>query len=84
MFGKFEKYLAAENLWLRSQLEKSQERIDRLTEALAKKNELSLVMPQTPVQMPEFVGHHPLEKSPGWFDHRSAPSVKNNSGGTTK
>jgi hypothetical protein len=53
----------------REDLRKSQERIDRLCEALSRKEGLSLVMPQAP--MPTV-----LEKSPGWFDVKPIPVIQ--------
>ena len=85
MFSRYTKALAAEVLWLRSQLEKDRERIDRLTEALAKKSELNLVMPQAP--LPNFsTGHVEREKSSGWFDTKppSPPARPKTSGGNVK
>lgn len=87
MFGptRIEKALAAEVLFLREQLVKSQERCDRLTEALSRKNDIPLVMPQTPIQMPSHVGHEPLERSDTWFGVKQSPVIqKQNSGGFAK
>lgn len=85
MFGRVEKALAAEVLFLREQLVRANERCDRLTEALARKNDLQLVMPQTPVQMPAHVGHQPLEKSEQWYGTKYSPVIqKENSGGFAK
>lgn len=88
-FSRYSKALAAEVLWLRSQLEKDRERIDRLTEALAKKNDLNIVMPQAPLPV-YSTGHIEKEKSSGWFDTKppvSPVSPRNsaqNSGGNSK
>lgn len=88
MFGpsRIEKALAAEVEYLRHLLERAHERIDRLTEAVSHKSDIPLVMPQTPVNLPEFVGHQPLEKSAGWFDKHAIPALppKKPSGGSSK
>ena len=85
--SKIEKALALEVEWLRRQLEKKDERIDRLTEALAKIAEVPLVMPQTPEPLTTHVRRaaqaQVIEKSSGWFDTKPAP-VTQNSGGNHK
>lgn len=85
MFSRYTKSLAAEVLWLRTQLEKDRERIDRLTEALAKKNDLNIVMPQA--ALPVYAtGHIEKEKSSGWFDMKPpvSPVSPKTSGGNSK
>lgn len=64
--------LAKEVEWLRRQLEKSQERIDRLTEAVARKEGTPIYMPQA--ELPKFVSNAP-EKSPGWWDQKPAQII---------
>jgi hypothetical protein len=54
-------------LWMRQELSRSQERCDRLTEALAQKSGIDLVMPQPSPQ--------PLEPSPGWWDKKRISPV---------
>jgi hypothetical protein len=56
----------------REDLRKANERIDRLTEALARKSDVSLFMPQAPI--PEL-RQHVLEKSSGWFDNKPIPVI---------
>jgi len=54
----------------RAQLAKDRERIDRLTEALARKEQVPLVMPQaTCVAVYPFGGTPQItERSSGWYD----------------
>lgn len=49
-------------------LRKAYERIDRLTEAIAHKQNIPIVMPQA--ELPKFVPAITLERSPGWFDNK--------------
>lgn len=58
------KVLSEELAAKRAELAKANERIDRLTEALARKAEIPLYMPQAPISELQ----HALEKSSGWFD----------------
>lgn len=56
------------------QLRKANERIDRLVEALASKQNIPLVMPQA--ELPRFQpAPEPLEKIPGWFDNKPIPKI---------
>lgn len=54
-------------------LRKAYERIDRLTEALAHKREIPLIMPQA--ELPRFQPAPVLEKSSGWFDNKPVPKI---------
>ena len=55
-------------------LRKANERIDRLVEALAAKQNIPLVMPQA--ELPRFkAAPEPLEKIPGWFDNKPIPKI---------
>jgi hypothetical protein len=54
-------------LWKDEQLKKANERIDRLVEALAAKQNIPLIMPQA--ELPQFKPAPVLEKIPGHFDY---------------
>jgi hypothetical protein len=55
-------------------LRKAYERIDRLVEALAVKQNIPLIMPQA--ELPRFKpAPEPLEKIPGWFDNKPLPQI---------
>jgi hypothetical protein len=55
-------------------LRKAYERIDRLTEGIAAKQQFPLIMPQA--ELPKFAPVKELEKIPGYFDlkPKTAPS----------
>jgi len=57
------------------ELRKSHERIDRLVEALAVKQNIPLIMPQA--ELPRFkpAPVESLEKIPGWFDNKPIPKI---------
>lgn len=67
------KLLEAEMQAKREDLRKAHERIDRLTEALARKHEVSLAMPVA--ERPA-----PMEIIPasGWFDNKPLPKIQEN------
>lgn len=78
--AKLFKQLRDENMYLKTQLRDAQERLDRMTEALAAKAGVTLTMPVHRDQ--------PLEPAIGWFDTKpvvkSRPeSARMPSGGTT-
>jgi hypothetical protein len=54
----------------REQLAKERERVDRLTEAVARKEQVPLVMPQAPSVAVYPKGTQSLEKGSGYFDVR--------------
>jgi len=67
----------------RFDLRKANERIDRLTEAVAKRNDLQIVMPQTQLPQVYAAPSKEIEKGSGWFDTRPAvPPVAPKSGGS--
>ncbi len=53
-------------------LRRANERIDRLTEAMASKQHIPLIMPQA--ELPKFQAAPTLEKSSGWFDNKPIPA----------
>lgn len=55
------------------QLARASERIDRLTEALAQKQHIPLIMPQA--ELSKFYPAPTLEKSSGWFDNKPIPKI---------
>jgi hypothetical protein len=62
------------------QLRKAHERIDRLTESLAAKQHIPLIMPQA--ELPRFQPAVILEKGSGYFDMK--PILPNNSASGAK
>ena len=52
-------------------LQRSYERIDRLTEALSASKHIPLIMPQA--ELPKFERVKELEKIPGYFDTKPYP-----------
>jgi len=68
----------AEEQFLRSTIEQKtrelrehQERIDRLVEALTRKEGHAVRMPS--IHLPEFDDKKPAEKGSGWFDMKASP-----------
>jgi hypothetical protein len=70
----------------REDLRMAHERIDRLTEALSKREQIPLIMPQTVHPIPQnALPSFGLENSPGWFDvRRPVPPTPPKVGGNSK
>lgn len=86
MIFRTAKSYEAEILWLRAQLERAHERIDRLTEGLARKNGGELIMPQAPLPRFDPGPYREKEKSSGWWDtvKPTPPASPKTSGGKSK
>lgn len=70
--------LQSELEFLRAEAKRDKERLDRLVEALSRKQNLPVVMPQA--ELPRFEPAKVLEKSSGWFDNKPLPKVTSPTG----
>lgn len=74
-FSRVEKALAREVEFLRRQLELDRARIDKLTEALASRNQIPLIMPQQDLPKFEAAPVRAIEPGSGYFDTKEFPAV---------
>lgn len=54
-------------------IQRAHERIDRLVEAVSRKQNIPIIMPQA--ELPKFQPAVTLERSPGYFDTKPIPPI---------